>query len=407
MGGDAARQRAARLRARRRAKRRRSAAREGGGTRPARSQAERPRLRHRSHRPGLPRPAEDAIARSAAVIPRHERPPRRLLECGCTACHVIYANDASETSAQYAQYGNQGKRNGGSDHQSEGRRTGHPIKHQITRSIPSSQCMTCHMHPGTNMVATYYGYTWWDNETDGKHMYPAERSNRRRRAAGISSRNPGSGARACGAIRSSSAQSARRTSTRSCSTRSSAIPRPRLGLPRRLQARPRATCSTRTKDRPADDPDEFGKAVHLKDIHLENGMHCVDCHFGQDNHGNGKLYNEPRNAVRSLHRLPRLIDQARDTHHHRPGRASRAQPPRRAPHTKARAPLRREGDRLYQRSMVDPGLKWEVVQTVDTITPGRRLQRASRYAKTVQRDGRPGATSAAVTPTSSRTPTAR
>ena len=33
--------------------------------------------------------------------------------------------------------------------------------------------MTCHMHPGTNMVATYQGLTWWDNETDGDKMYPA------------------------------------------------------------------------------------------------------------------------------------------------------------------------------------------------------------------------------------------
>ena len=48
--------------------------------------------------------------------------------------------------------------------------SGHPIRHQFTRSIPSSQCMVCHMHPGTNMVATYFGYTWWDNETDGEHM---------------------------------------------------------------------------------------------------------------------------------------------------------------------------------------------------------------------------------------------
>ena len=40
-----------------------------------------------------------------------------------------------------------------------------------------------------------------------------------------------------------------------------------------------------------------GKPVHLKDIHLERGMQCVDCHFKQDNHGNGKLYGEPRNAV--------------------------------------------------------------------------------------------------------------
>ena len=26
-------------------------------------------------------------------------------------------------------------------------------------------------------------------------------------------------------------------------------------------------------------------------------MHCVDCHFKQDNHGNGKLYGEPRAAI--------------------------------------------------------------------------------------------------------------
>src|SRR5207253_11022204 len=47
----------------------------------------------------------------------------------------------------------------------------------------------------------------------------------------------------------------------------------------------------------ADDTDKFKKAVHLNDIHLEKGMHCVDCHFRQDSHGNGNLYNEPRAAV--------------------------------------------------------------------------------------------------------------
>ena len=36
-----------------------------------------------------------------------------------------------------------------------------------------------------------------------------------------------------------------------------------------------------------DDPDKFRKAVHLNDIHLEKGMHCVDCHFRQDAHGDG------------------------------------------------------------------------------------------------------------------------
>ena len=26
-------------------------------------------------------------------------------------------------------------------------------------------------------------------------------------------------------------------------------------------------------------------------------MHCVDCHFRQDSHGDGNLYNEPRAAI--------------------------------------------------------------------------------------------------------------
>src|SRR5204862_4185201 len=52
---------------------------------------------------------------------------------------------------------------------------GHPIKHQFTSNIPTAQCMTCHMHPGTNMVATYLGETWWDNETDGKMLYPQDK----------------------------------------------------------------------------------------------------------------------------------------------------------------------------------------------------------------------------------------
>jgi hypothetical protein len=45
------------------------------------------------------------------------------------------------------------------------------------------------------------------------------------------------------------------------------------------------------------DPDKFRKAVHLQDIHMEKGMHCADCHFRQDAHGTGILYNEPRAAV--------------------------------------------------------------------------------------------------------------
>src|SRR5688500_2617066 len=110
---------------------------------------------------------------------------------GCTGCHVIYANDRSPVhSAQYAAFGNTG-RSQTSDPTINRTQPGHPIKHTFTRSNPSSQCMTCHMHPGTNMVTTYYGYTWWENETDGKFMYPPKELNRsERERAEIRARNP-------------------------------------------------------------------------------------------------------------------------------------------------------------------------------------------------------------------------
>src|ERR1700732_5034150 len=45
---------------------------------------------------------------------------------------------------------------------------------QLTRTL---QFIVCQMPPGTNMVTTYFGYTWWDNEMDGEQMYPAKQHN--------------------------------------------------------------------------------------------------------------------------------------------------------------------------------------------------------------------------------------
>ena len=45
------------------------------------------------------------------------------------------------------------------------------------------------------------------------------------------------------------------------------------------------------------DPQKFSKAVHLSSIHMDIGMHCVDCHFGQDAHGNGHIYGEVAAAI--------------------------------------------------------------------------------------------------------------
>jgi len=96
---------------------------------------------------------------------------------GCTACHVIYANDRDPLhSGAYAQFGHSGF-SSSSDPTIPKNESGHPIKHSFTLSIPSSQCMICHIHPGTNMVTTYFGLTWWDNEMDGDKMYQREQRN--------------------------------------------------------------------------------------------------------------------------------------------------------------------------------------------------------------------------------------
>ena len=96
---------------------------------------------------------------------------------GCSACHVIYANDRDPAhSAFYQQAGNLG-RSQTADVSIPKTQSGHPIRHQFTSQIPTSQCMVCHMHPGTNMVATYQGLTWWDNESDGVKDVPDQQHN--------------------------------------------------------------------------------------------------------------------------------------------------------------------------------------------------------------------------------------
>jgi hypothetical protein len=93
---------------------------------------------------------------------------------GCTACHVVYANNRNPFEAgPYAGNGHTGESASGDPTIPRGE-PGHPIKHQFTRAIPSSQCVVCHMHPGTTVLNSYFGSMWWDLETDGEEMYPKE-----------------------------------------------------------------------------------------------------------------------------------------------------------------------------------------------------------------------------------------
>jgi|CZKS01.1.fsa_nt_gi hypothetical protein len=321
--------------------------------------------------------------------------PGDYRQSGCTACHVIYANDRSPIhSGPYAAFGNQAH-SFQMDPTIPRNESGHPIKHEFTRSIPTSQCIVCHIHPGTNMVASYLGYIWWDNETDGEHMYPAKQHNpsdAERYQAWIA--NP-EGAAARGKWKDLDFLE-------------------KIGTPefnqqlkhtqfadfhghgwvfRAVYKRDRKGDLLDAKDNvvPPDDKDKFQKAVHLRDIHLEKGMHCEDCHFAQDNHGNGNLYGETRNAVE--------VDCV-DCHGTISKKASlktsaAAAPPGGTDLALLRTPWRQrrfywQDGRLYQRSMVEQNREpWEVVQVLDTITPGNpHYSEKSRLAKTIQKDGK-------------------
>ncbi|HJR58015.1 MAG TPA: hypothetical protein VJ813_01400, partial [Vicinamibacterales bacterium] len=197
---------------------------------------------------------------------------------GCTACHVVYANDRSPAhSGQYAVFGNRGVSQT-VDPTIDKTQPGHPIKHTFTRSIPSSQCMTCHMHPGTNMVTTYYGYTWWENETDGKVMYPPQELNRsERERAEIRARNPEASAQRglWGDVDFLSKTGTPEFNQQLQHTQFADF-HGHGWVYRAVFKRDREgnLLDRRGNTIPFDDPEKFGKAVHLKDIHLEKGMQC-------------------------------------------------------------------------------------------------------------------------------------
>ena len=312
---------------------------------------------------------------------------------GCSACHVIYANDHSpEHSGMYAINGNQGQ-TATSDPTIPHNESGHPIRHQFTRSIPSSQCIVCHIHPGTNMVSTYFGYTWWDNEMDGEHMWPAEQrhpsADEQNR---VQTRNPeGSAVRGLWSDVAFLEKTGTPEFNQQLQHTQFADFHSHGWIFRAVFKHDRKGNLLDPEDKivPFDDPGKLKKAVHLKDIHLEKGMHCIDCHFEQDSHGNGKLYGETRNAIE--------IDCV-DCHGTIQQRALLATSGPAAPVSGTnlaglRTPWRErrfywKDDLLYQRSMLDKDKEWEVVQVRDTINPGNpHYSEKSRLAKTIQQDG--------------------
>jgi hypothetical protein len=319
---------------------------------------------------------------------------------GCSACHVIYANDRDPAhSAQYAQDGHSGF-SASSDPTIPKNVSGLPIRHVFTLSIPSSQCMVCHVHPGANMLTTYFGYTWWDSEIDSAKMYPAKQKNpteEQRYEASL--RNPeGAAARGLWGDEKFLEQTGSPEFNSQLKTTQFADFHGHGWIFRAVYKHDRqGNWLDKDGNRiPFNDPDRFRKAVHLSDIHLDKGMQCVDCHFARDSHGDGKIYGEARAAIEmdcvDCHGTIRSKSTLITSGPAAPAPLRPGEP--RGEHLDAlRTPwdLRRfewRGGKLFQRSMMDPHLEWEVVQTVDTITPGNpHFSEKSYRAKLMSKDG--------------------
>jgi hypothetical protein len=310
---------------------------------------------------------------------------------GCTACHVVYANDRDPVnSGPYASHGHLG-RTVNPDPTIPKNESGHPIRHQFTRAIPSSQCNVCHIHPGTSFASQYSGYMWWDNETDGEHMYP-ETSKKM---------SPEEAARALAKNPEASSLKGKWSDGKFLENLTDLNPKLKQTqfadyhshgwVFRAVYKHDRKGTLLDAKDNPVayDDPEKFKKAVHLKDIHLEKGMHCTDCHFEQDMHGNGKIYGEARAAVE----IECVDCHGTTTKYATLKTSGPAAPEGKHDLAKLRTPFgaRRfewvQGE-LIQRSMVEEDKFWQVSQVIDSITPGKKdYNEKARLAKTIQTDG--------------------
>jgi hypothetical protein len=308
---------------------------------------------------------------------------------GCSACHVVYANDRSPTnSGWWSKFGHQGLSFTGDESIPKTER-GHPVMHQFTRSIPSSQCMNCHMHQGNLFVNPYLGYTWWDQETDGELMYPKEQH------------NPTDSELVRSTMENPEAAAARGLWGDKTFLDQVAELNPQLKhtqfadyhghgwVFRAIFKHDRKGNLLDLDDNKIDSDDsrKFAKAVHLKDVHLAHGMQCGDCHFNVDVHGNGMLYGEPRNATTitcvdchgTINQRPTLITSGNAGQIDLANTSNTPFGPR----------FVWEGSALFQQSSMSPDVRWEIPQTIDTIDPmSPHYNPKSAYAKTLRRDGK-------------------
>lgn len=316
--------------------------------------------------------------------------PGDYRQSGCSACHVVYANDRDPRhSGPYAKFGHEGL-SASSDPTISKTEPGHPLHHAFTRAIPTSQCMSCHMHQPNVFVNSFLGYTMWDYESDAPSMWPkTQKHPSDAEIREINQRNP-EGAAVRGLwgdpefLKGVADLNPTLKDTQFADYHGhgwnfrAVFKRDRQG---HLLDKDGKIVSNQ-------DPDKFKKSVHLSSVHADVGMQCVDCHFSQDVHGDGHMYGEVAQAIEiecvdchgTADAYPSLLT------------SGPAAPAGGTDLSVARTPFGKRrfewvGGRLMQRSNVTDNLEWAVSLVKDSITPGNAHynEKAAR-AKLMSRD---------------------
>ncbi len=309
---------------------------------------------------------------------------------GCASCHVVYANDRDPRhSGPYAKFGRDGE-SVTEDPTIPKSTSGHPVKHKFTRAIPTSQCMVCHMHQPNMFMNSYLGYTMWDYESDAPFMWPErqqELSIEEQRE--VLDRNPeGAVVRGKWAdldfLRNVTDLNPELNDTQFADYH---------GHGWNFRAVQKRDLEGNLLDADGNvvsnnDPDKFKKAVHMSSIHADKGMHCADCHFSQDSHGNGHIYGEVASAIeiecKDCHGTAQAYPTLRTS-----GPAARpgGYDLRLLRNENGRRRFEWRGDELIQRSVLDPGMEWVLSLVKDTVNSDHDAynEKAAR-AKLMSRD---------------------
>jgi hypothetical protein len=316
--------------------------------------------------------------------------PGDYRQSGCASCHVIYANDGdSRHSSVYAPFGHDGLSQS-IDPTIDKSAAAHPIQHAFTRAIPSSQCMVCHMHQPNLFMNSFLGYTMWDYESDAPSMWPKQQQHPSiAKTRAVLDRNPeGAAPRGNWAdlefLKNVSKLNSNLKDTQFADYHGhgwnfrAVFKRDRSGTLLDAQGNPVSD----------DDPKKFAKAVHMSSSHVDAGMQCVDCHFSQDNHGNGHIYGEAAAAIEigckdchgTVSRYPNLYTSGPAALGGGLDMAEMRTPD-------GRLQFEWRDGKLMQRSMVDRSLQWEVSLVRDSVTPGNpKYNEKAARAKLMSRD---------------------